>query len=222
LRLSVIALEAIGNKCLGELGVLLDSPEEPVRFHTARCMLNLGSNAGLLGLRQIALKKDSAYRIEALESITAAARRNDAVSISRKLLRDDDFKIRLAAYEQLRKLDDVAIAQEYVGRSFYLERVSENGDIVINAPSGQDYVNIMRKHPERPSVVAQLKSSFEIGDIIRTLCDEPAKEDAKGRGGLGVSYADAAVLLKQMCDKGAVRAEFRAGPMPKIGLNIKK
>jgi len=253
---SEVALEAIGNECLGELGVLLDSPEEPVRFHTARCMLNLGSNAGLVGLRKIALKKDSAYRIEALESITAGARRNDAVSISRKLLRDDDFQVRLAAYEQLRKLDNIAIAQEFVGRSFYLERVaqierktifvsrsgqprivlfgapiycdrsiyvqSENGNIVINAPSGQEYVNIIRKHPERPGVVAQLKSSFEIGDIIRTLCDEPTKEGDKGRGGLGVSYADVAALLKQMCDKGAVRAEFRAGPMPKIGLNIKK
>jgi len=253
---SEVALEAIGNESLGELSVLLDSPEELVRLHAARCMLNLGSDAGLVGLRQISLKKDSAYRIEALESITAAARRNDALSISRKLLSDDDFQIRLAAYKQLRKLDDVSIAQEFVGRSFYLERIaqterkiifvsrsgqprivlfgapiycdrsiyvqSENGDFVINAPSGQEYVNIIRKHPKRPNVVAQLKSSFEIGDIIRTLCDEPAKENEKGRGGLGVSYADAAALLKQMCDKGAVRAEFRAGPMPKIGLNIKK
>jgi len=253
---SETALEAVGNECLGELGVLLDSPEEAVRLHAARCMLNLGSDAGLVGLRQIALKKDSAYRIEALESITAAARRNDAISISQKLLRDDDFQIRLAAYEQLRKLDDIAITQEYVGRSFYLERVaqterkvifvsrsgqprivlfgasiycdssiyvqSQNGDIAINAPSGQEYVNIIRKHPKRPGVVAELRSSFEIGDIIRTLCDEPPKEGAKGRGGLGVSYTDAAALLKQMCDKGAVRAQFRAGPMPKIGLNIKK
>jgi len=253
---SEVALEAIGNECLGELGVLLDSPEELVRLHAARCMLNLGSDAGLAALRQIAQKKDSAYRIEALESITAAARRNDAVTISRKLLRDDDFKMRLAAYEQLRKLDDISIAQEYVGRSFYLERVtqterkiifvsrsgqprivlfsgpiycdssvyvqSENGDIVINAPSGQKYVNIIRKHPTRPSVVAEMRSSFEIGDIIRTLCDEPLKEGDKGRGGLGVSYTDAAAFLKQMCDKGAVRAEFHAGLMPKIGLNIKK
>jgi hypothetical protein len=253
---SEIALEAIGNECLGELSVLLDSSEEPVRLHAARCMLNLGSDAGLVALRRIAQEKESSYRIEALESITAAARHNDAVSISRKLLRDDDFQIMLAAYEQLRKLDDVAIAQEFVGRSFYLERVaqterktifvsrsgqprivlfgvpincdkdiyvqSENGDIVINAPPGQEYVNIIRKHPKRPSVIAQMKSSFEIGDIIRALCDEPAKENEKVRGGLGVSYTDAIALLKQMCDKGAVRAEFHAGPMPKIGLNIKK
>jgi hypothetical protein len=29
-------------------------------------------------------------------------------------------------------------------------------------------------------------------------------------------------LLKQMCDKGAVKAEFHAGPLPKINLFIKK
>ena len=39
---------------------------------------------------------------------------------------------------------------------------------------------------------------------------------------MGVSYADAVVLLKEMCDKRAVDAEFRAGPMPNFGLNIKK
>jgi len=253
---SEVALEAIGNECLDELGVLLESSDEMTRMHAGRCMLNLGSDAGLVALRQIALDKESAYRVEALESITFRAKRNDAVSISRKLMRDDDFRIRLAAYEQLRKLDDVAITQEFIGRSFYLERVTQTelktvfvsrsgqprfvlfgapiscdgnifvesgkGDVIINAPSGQKYVNIIRKHPKRPSVITQLKSSFEISDIIRTLCDEPIKEGVKGRGGLGVSYADAAALLKKMCDMGVVKAEFHAGPMPKIGLNIKK
>jgi len=253
---SEVALEAIGNECLGKLGALLNSSDEKVRLRAARCMLNLGSDAGLTTLRQIALNNKSAGRIEALESITAGAKRNDAVALSRRLLRDDEFRIRLAAYEQLRKLDDVAIAQEFVGRNFYLERVmqtqhktvfvsrsgqpcivlfgspiyctdnvfvtSRDGDIIINSLSGQEYVSIIRKHPKRPNVIAQLKSSFELGDIIRTLCDEPPKENEKERGGLGVSYADAAELLKLMCDKRAVGAEFRAGPMPKIGLNIKK
>lgn len=253
---SEVALEAIGNQCLKELGALLKSSDEKTRFHAARCMLNLGSDAGLTALRRLAQDKDSAFRLEALESITFGAKRNDAISISRKLLRDDDVRIRLAAYEQLRKLDDVSMAQEFVGRSFYLEQVtqtgprtvfvsrsgqpcfvllgapiscggnifvqSEKGDVIINAPTGQTYVNIIRKHPKRPSEITQLKSSFDIGDIIRTLCNEPAQEGQKGRGGLGVTYADAAALLKQMCDMGVVKAEFHAGPMPKIGLNIKK
>jgi hypothetical protein len=253
---SEIALEAIGNQCLGDLGVLLDSADEKVRLHAARCMLNLGSDDGLAALRRIAQDKESAYRIEALESIATGARRNDAVSISRKLLRDDDFQIRLAAYEQLRKLDDVAITQEFIGRNFYLEQVSQtghkavfvsrsgqprivifgapiyctgnifvqsqDGDIVVNAPAGQQYVNIIRKHPKRPDVIAQLRSSFEVGDIIRTLCNEPPQKEDDVRGGLGVSYADAAAILKKICDMDVVDAEFHAGPMPKTGLNIKK
>ncbi len=251
-----IALEAIGNECLNELGLLLESSDEKIRLHAGRCMLNLGSDAGLVVLRQIAMDKNSTHRVEALESITFGAKQNDAVSISGKLLRDDDFQIRLVAYEQLRKLDDVSIKQEFIGRSFYLERVTQTGyksvfvsrsgqprfvlfgapiscngnifvqsgkgDVIINAPSGQNYVNIIRKHPKRPSVITQLKSTFELGDIIRTLCDDPIKEGEKGRGGLGVSYADAAALLKQMCDMSVVKAEFHAGPMPKIDLNIKK
>jgi hypothetical protein len=99
---------------------------------------------------------------------------------------------------------------------------SAGGDITINAPAGQKYVSIIRKHPKRPNVPPiQLKSSFELGDIIRTLCEEPFKKPAQGRLGLGVSYAEAIGLLKQMSDKGAVRAEFRAGPLPKIGLIVK-
>ncbi len=253
---SEVALEAIGNKSLGKLGVLLNSADERVRLHAARCMLNLGSNAGLMVLRQTALDKNSPYRLDALVAITTVAAHNDAVALSRVLLRDDNFVIRLAAYEQLRELDDVAVAQEQIADSFYLERIAQtdkkviyvsrtgqprvvlfgapiscrgniflgsaDGDITINAPSGAEYVTIIRKHPKRPDVIAQLKSSFEVGDIVRTLCDEPLKEGEEGREGLGVSYADAVVLLKEMCDKRAVNAEFRAGPMPNFGLNIKK
>ena len=247
---SEIALEAIGNESLSKLAALLNSSNEEVRLRTGRCTLNLGSDIGLEALREIAMDKGSAYRIEALEAITSAASRNDAAAISRLLLRDEDFNIRLAAYEQLRKLDDIAITQTLIARNFYLEEIAQaehttifvsrsgqprivlfgapiscrrnifvesaDGNITINAPAGQKYVSIMRKHPKRPSVIAQLKSTFELGDIIQTLCEEPLKKADEGHLGLGVSYADMIALLKQMCDKGAVRAEFRAGPLPKI------
>jgi len=248
---SEIALEAIGNQSLSRLVVLLDVSNEQVRLRAARCMLNLGSDAGLATLRQIAMDRGSAYRVEALESITMGARRNDAARISQRLLRDDDFHVRLAAYEQLRKLDDIAVSQEVIAGNFYLEQIAQtphksifvsrsgqprivlfgspircsdgifvrsaDGDITIDAPASQEYVSIIRKHPLRPGVIAQLKSSFEVGDIIRTLCEEPLKKGEQGRGGLGVTYADVIALLKRMCDKGAVKAEFWAGPLPKIG-----
>ena len=248
---SEVALEAIGNQSLSGLVVLLNVSNEQVRLRAARCMLNLGSDAGLVTLRQIAMDRGSAYRVEALESITTGARRNDAARISQRLLRDDDFHIRLAAYEQLRKLDDIAVTQERIAGNFYLEQIvqtphktifvsrsgqprivlfgapircsdgifvsSADGDITIDAPVGQEYVSIIRKHPLRPGVIAQLKSSFELGDIIRTLCEKPLKKGEQGRGGLGVTYADVIALLKRMCDKGAVKAEFWAGPLPKIG-----
>ena len=44
----------------------------------------------------------------------------------------------------------------------------------------------------------------------------------QGVGGLGVSYSAMIALVKQLSDKGAISAEFRAGLMPKIGVNIKK
>ena len=252
---SEIALEAIGNESLRKLSVLLNSSDEEVRLRAGRCMLNLGSDLGLQTLREIALDKFSAYRVEALEAITTAAMRNDAAAISRKLLREEDFDMRLVAYEQLRKLNDVAITQRLVARSFYLEQIvptkqkaifvsrsgqprivlfgapircrdnifvqSADGNIIINAPTGQKYVSIIRKHPRRDDVVLQARSSFELADIILTLCEEPLKEDKQARHGLAVSYADVIALLKQMCDKGAVAAEFQAGPLPKPLPNAK-
>jgi len=248
-----IALEAIGNEVFGQLTAVLGSPDENVRLRAARCILNLGSDRGLDVLRQIAMDANSPYRIEALEAITRSARRNDAAAISRVLLRDDDFDARLAAYEELRRLDDIAIRQRLVGGSFYLETVAQthkkavfvsrsgqsrvalfggpikcrenifirsaDGEITLNASPGDKYVSVMRKNPKQPNVVVTSKSSFELDDIIRTLCEEP---DNKEHPGLAVSYAEMIAILKQMHDKGAVSAEFHIGPLPEMALNIKK
>jgi hypothetical protein len=253
---SETALEAIGNESLGKLEALLNSSQEQVRLGAARCMLNMGSDGGLNTLREMASNKDSAYRFEALDAITTSASRNDAIAISRNLLRDGDPNTRLAAYENLRKLDDIAVKQKLIARNFYLEQVTQteykeifvsrsgqprivlfgapiychdnifiqsaDGSITINAPAGQKYVSIIRKHPKRPNVMVQLKSSFELSDIIQTLCEEPLKKTKEEHRGLDVSYAEAIALLKQMCDKGAVEAEFLTGPPPKIDLIIKR
>jgi len=93
---------------------------------------------------------------------------------------------------------------------------STDGNITVNAPAGQEYISIMRKHPTRPNVIIQLKSSYELSDIILKLCEEPAKEKGQGQAGLNVSYGEMIALLQQMCEKGAIDAKFYAGSLPKI------
>jgi len=93
---------------------------------------------------------------------------------------------------------------------------SANGEITIDSRPGQKYASLMRKHPKLPTVIGPLRSSLELGDIIETLCEEPVKRSEQGRIGLSVSYAEMIALLKQMCEKGAVEADFEAGPLPSI------
>jgi flagellar basal body P-ring protein FlgI len=246
---SEIALEAIGNQSASKLATLLNSSNEEVQLRAARCMLNMADDRGLKVLVQIAMNR-TAYRVEAIEAIAGGAKRNDAVAILQQLLRDSDFDIMLAAYEQLRRLDDVAVTRKFIGRNFYLEQVpqaaykaiyvfrsgqprivlfgapiycrdsflvqSADGGIAIASRRGEKYVSVIREHPTRPVTIGPLRSSFRVGDIIQVLCEEPSREGERDRGGLGVSYAEVIALLKQMCNTGAVRAEFQAGPLPKF------
>ncbi len=248
-----ISLEAIGKDALGALGKLLNSADADVRFRAARSMLNLGSDTGLDILRSAAFDPASNRRTEAIEAIDSSAKRGDAIAVCRRLLRDDDVTIILAAYEQLRKMDDISISDELIGRSFYLENItlggkelifvsrsgqpriavfggplfckanlfiqSEDGNITLNAPQGQEHVTVIRKIAGRPDIPPiSLKCSYELSDIIRTLGDEPTRRSPTDRVGLAVAYSDIIALLNQMVQKGAVDCQFQAGPIPQIGL----
>jgi len=247
---SEIALEAIGTPVLERLPTLLNSSDEAVRLRTARVLLNVGSQAGLAPLREIALNRDSPYRLVALDAVGHAASRTDAAALASRLVGEPDANVRLAAYRLLSRLQDPSITRARVGRSFHLEQIavgppmvyasrsgaakivllgaplvcrdnifveSADGGIMIDAPVGQRYVSIIRQIPGRVGSAARLRSSFNLADIIRVLCEDPAQDGKEGPGGLGVSYADAIALLERMCDSGAVAASFVAGPMPKTG-----
>jgi len=120
-----VSLEAIGRRCLVKLAPMLETEDEAVRLRVARCMLNLEDDRGLPPLQAIARDRKSPRRIEALRAVAVGAKRNDAVLLARQLLRDDDQAVVLAACDQLRELEDFSIRQEFVGRSFYLERVMQ-------------------------------------------------------------------------------------------------
>ncbi len=119
-----IAIEAIGKDALGPLEKLLSSDDADTRFRVARIMLNLGSDMGLDILRVVAFDPASNRRMEALEAIGNSGKRGDAIAVCRRLLRDNDVAIILAAYEHLKKMDDLSISDEPIGRCFYLENIS--------------------------------------------------------------------------------------------------
>jgi len=252
---SEIVLEAIGRRCLPKLATLLEAPDPEVRFRAARCMLNLGDDRAWGPLRAMAMDEASSYRLEALDAIVAGARRNDAALLARRLLRDSDVRVILAAYEHLRRMEDVVIQQEFVGRSFYLEQVaqtdrqgifvsrsgdprivlfgaplrcrdnlfveSSEGTVVVDSRSGQDYASLTRQARGRPGVIGPVRSGLAVSEIVRALGAEPRARDG-GPSGLGVPYADVIAVLEQLSAKEAVAAEFWAGPLPKIGLLVKK
>jgi hypothetical protein len=245
---SETALESIGNASLAKLGGLVNSSDEEVRLRAGRCILNLGSDLGLDALRKIALNTRSPYRIEALNAIGLSGNRGDATTLAKKLLKDETFEMRLGAYEQLVKLNDISVSRILVGGKLFLEQIagsgpkeiyvsrsgqprivlfgapmycsedvfveSANGEVTINAVPGRKYVSLLRKVPKRSDVV-EVKSSYEISEIIRLLCREPSvnKATKKMQAGLNVSYADTIAILKQMCDRGALPVRFFAGPM---------
>ena len=95
---------------------------------------------------------------------------------------------------------------------------SEDGNITINSLPGQDYVTVLRKVPNRPTVPPiSLKCGNDLASVIQVLGNSPVRKGT-GRLGLGISYADIIALVKKMVDNGGVEGQFYAGDMPQIGL----
>lgn len=105
-------------------------------------------------------------------------------------------------------------------RNLFVE--SPDGMVIINSPAGQEHVSVIRRHPMRPGLIGPLNTSFDLADIIRTLGAEPGKAKDGSIAGLHVPYSDVIVLMQRLSAKGAVAAQFWAGPLPKSGRIIKK
>lgn len=110
-----IVLEGIGKPSLDHLLPLLTHPDESVRFHAARCMLNIGSNEAINCLRSMILNPDSTYRIDAIRAIGLALNNRDAKPLLMAALADDDLQLRVAAYEVLAQMDSPMIMRRIVG-----------------------------------------------------------------------------------------------------------
>jgi hypothetical protein len=99
---------------------------------------------------------------------------------------------------------------------------SPDQEVVLDSRTGQGYVSVIRKRPNRPGVIGPIRSSPDVANIIRTLGGEPAAGSAGPAKNLGIPYSQVISLLEQMSAKQAVAAEFWAGPLPKMGPVVKK
>ena len=92
-----IALEGIGKPALDSLAPLLSHTDPAIRFHAARCMLNIGDKRALTVLRTIVRDKNSPHRMDAIRAVGLSAKRRDAMGILETALND-----RNPAYSDLR------------------------------------------------------------------------------------------------------------------------
>ena len=129
---SEISLEAIGRPAINSLIPLSKSENELIRFKASRCLLNItNSNDYAMILKKIAHDKNSEYRIMAIEAIGQSARRNTVMLCLNSLLSSDDLNVRIAAYNQLSKIDAISIDRQVVADHFMVNTVTTTGENII-------------------------------------------------------------------------------------------
>ena len=127
-----IALEGIGKPALDSLAPLLKHTDPAIRFHAARCMLNIGDNRSLTVLRAIIQDKNSPYRIDAVRAVGLGAKRRDAMPILETALNGGNMQMRLEAYEMLASLNSHVISRRRVSNgSFSVDSVMCSGPKTI-------------------------------------------------------------------------------------------
>lgn len=94
--------------------------------------------------------------------------------------------------------------------------------VTLNSRPGEDRISIVRKHPTRPGIIGPIFCRRDVGDVVRTLAGEPGETASGQVRGLGIPYSQVIAILEQMSVKGAVDAQFWAGPLPKIEPAVKK
>ncbi len=109
----------------------------------------------------------------------------------------------------------------YCNTDIFVE--SDNRKIIINAPAGEKYISVMRKHPTEPRLIGPVISTFAVTDLIKALSDTPSKRnEIRKRRGLSVPYADTIALLKKLCENGSIDAVFEMGTMTTAGAILER
>jgi hypothetical protein len=219
-------LLALGdNRGLTPLRDLALDPKSPYRLEALDAVMVSAKRADALTLAQRLLRDDdvavvlAAYdglrqmddRVVAREGIGRSFLLEQVVQSSHKAIfvsRSGDPRIVLFG-APLRCRDNLFVE-------------SPDQTLVLDARAGQGFVSVIRKHPTRPGVIGPIRSTPDVGEIVRILGGEAEAGPSGQLKSLGVPYSQVIALLEQMSAKDAVAAQFWAGPLPKIGPSVKK
>lgn len=126
-----IALEAIGRPASNAMAEYLKHPDELIRFHVARCMLNTRDDRAIPVLRDILMATDSPYKLGAVQALALRVNRTAVRSTLMLAVNDPDIQVRLAAYEALLKVKSPVVNRTIVAGSFAVDSVVCSGSPFI-------------------------------------------------------------------------------------------
>ncbi|HOQ04258.1 MAG TPA: flagellar basal body P-ring protein FlgI [Anaerohalosphaeraceae bacterium] len=126
-----IGLEAVGKRVLNRLAPLLGSADDKIRFHAARCMLNLGDEEALSVMEAFSKDTNNPYCLAALETIGLTVRPRKSEPILLRAASSDLPDVRLTAYRQLERIQSSSISRNLIADSFVVDRVFCSGRPLI-------------------------------------------------------------------------------------------
>lgn len=115
-----LCLEGLGREALVVLDPLYASTLDYVSFHAAVAGLRLGDHVAADRMALFSRDEGSPFRFQAIGALGETTDMASTALTLRELLFDDDPRVQVAAYEQLRKRDDRSIVSKPIGRDNYI------------------------------------------------------------------------------------------------------
>lgn len=137
-----LSLEGLGRAAIPELNELYTHSKDYVSFYAAAAGLRLGEHLAGDVMAKHAADPKSPFRFRAIRALGEARGMGGAAIALRRLLYDEDPRIRIAAYEGLIARDD---------REIRSRRIDEDNFILDNVPSGggKDMIYVKRSGSRR-------------------------------------------------------------------------
>ena len=207
-----------GVGILRDIAINVSSPDQNAAIDAIA--LDAGRNTAMSMLRPILSNDDKKLRVKVYEKLRDL---RDPLITTTKVAGDfeiDEVKIAgepfIYAYRSGQRR---IVIFNGPGLSSEIFAQSPDGSIIITAAASDETVSIIRKHPRRNAVIGPVKAPRDIMNLLITMCEVPPDgQHSRITYGLGVPYSDLVAMLKTMCEKGAVNAQFDWSSLPKTSM----